>query len=55
MRKFIYDMINMTEGQKFIKYWWIWVIAIVVITGIHLVLDFQINKTLEKLFRSDKK
>lgn len=24
MNQFIQDMIHMTEGEKFIKYWWLW-------------------------------
>jgi hypothetical protein len=24
MKQFIYDMIHMTEGEKFINYWWLW-------------------------------
>ena len=24
MSKFIYDMIYMTEGEKLIHYWWLW-------------------------------
>ena len=24
MSKFIYDMIHMTEGEKLIHYWWLW-------------------------------
>lgn len=29
MKQFIDDMINMTEGQKLITYWWLWVILVV--------------------------
>lgn len=24
MRNFIHDMIHMTEGQKLVNYWWLW-------------------------------
>jgi hypothetical protein len=24
MNKFVYDMIHMTEGEKFTAYWWLW-------------------------------
>lgn len=55
MRKFIYDMINMTEGQKLIKYWWIWLIIMVAISAVHLVLDMRISKASKKIFRGDEK
>ena len=30
MNKFIYDMIHMTEGEKLIHYWWLWIMKIVI-------------------------
>jgi hypothetical protein len=24
LKQFIHDMINLTEGQKLVKYWWLW-------------------------------
>jgi len=29
LSKFIYDMIHMTEGEKLIHYWWLWLGMIV--------------------------
>lgn len=34
MTKFIHDMIHMTEGEKFINYWWLWLIIMVIGTVI---------------------
>lgn len=31
IKKFIYDMIHMTEGEKFVSYWYIWLILIVAV------------------------
>lgn len=28
MNHFIDDMTHMTEGEKFIKYWWLWTIIV---------------------------
>ncbi|HHX59141.1 MAG TPA: hypothetical protein GX707_00125 [Epulopiscium sp.] len=58
MNQFIYDMINMTEGQKLIKYWWI--LAIVFAIGILGVLiqsklDRDIMKISKRMSRGDKK
>ena len=33
MSKFIYDMICMTEGEKLIHYWWLWLGIIIVSFG----------------------
>jgi Mg2+ and Co2+ transporter CorA len=30
MRKFIHDMIHMTEGEKLIHYWWLWALIILI-------------------------
>lgn len=54
MKKFIYDMINLTEGQKFIKYWWLWLALLVVIGGIHLILNTQIRKLYKEIRRGEK-
>ncbi|MDM5212650.1 hypothetical protein QUF94_14575 [Peribacillus sp. NJ4] len=34
MKQFIYDMIHMSEGEKFIHYWWLWPIILVVVFGV---------------------
>lgn len=31
MMKFIHDMIHMTEGEKLINYWWLWLIWDIVV------------------------
>jgi hypothetical protein len=37
MRQFLYDMVHMTEGEKLVHYWWLWLIIIVVVFGyLHL-------------------
>lgn len=33
MGKFISDMIHMTEGEKMIEYWWLWLSITIVIFG----------------------
>lgn len=42
MNKFINDMIHMTEGEKLINYWWLWLLLIMVAFGV--VYFTQINK-----------
>jgi len=34
LKQFVYDMIHMTEGEKLIYYWPLWLIVIVVCFGI---------------------
>jgi hypothetical protein len=29
MKQFFYDMIHMTEGEKLIEYWWLWLILFI--------------------------
>lgn len=36
MKQFIYDMIHMTDGEKLINYWWLWVF----ITACYFVIYF---------------
>ena len=31
MEQFIYDMIHMTEGEKLIEYWWLWLLYGVIV------------------------
>ena len=38
MKQLIYDMIHLTEGEKLIKYWWLWLIVLVVAFGITIYL-----------------
>ena len=28
IRQFFYDMVHMTQGEKLIHYWWLWLILI---------------------------
>lgn len=30
MNQFLQDMIHLTEGEKFIKYWWLWLAIILI-------------------------
>lgn len=36
MNQFIHDMIHMTEGEKLINYWWLWLLMFigVIVVGI---------------------
>ena len=36
VNQFIYDMIHMTEGEKLINYWWLWLLMFigVIVVGI---------------------
>lgn len=38
MRQFIHDMIHLTEGEKFIGYWWLWLLVSVVAVGIAYIV-----------------
>lgn len=33
IKQFIHDMIHMTEGEKFINYWWLW-LSILLVGGL---------------------
>lgn len=39
MKQFIYDMIHMTEGEKLINYWWLWLIILALTVLIILLSD----------------
>lgn len=39
LKQFLYDMINLTEGQKFVKYWWLWLVVMILISVYWLVKD----------------
>lgn len=41
MKEFIYDMIHMTEGEKLINYWWLWLILLFAVYG---YLSFKSRK-----------
>lgn len=36
MNAFIDDLINLTQMQFFIKYWWLWIVAII---AVYIILD----------------
>jgi hypothetical protein len=38
MNKFISDMLHMTEGEKLISYWWLWLILCIPILVIYYVV-----------------
>jgi hypothetical protein len=38
MNQFWQDMIHLTEGEKFIKYWWLWLAIIVMVFIVGLVI-----------------
>lgn len=37
MKRFVYDMIHMTEGEKLINYWWLWLIILVIAVLLRLI------------------
>lgn len=39
MKQFIYDMIHMTEGEKFISYWWLWLAIVLTTIVISVIVD----------------
>jgi hypothetical protein len=41
MKQFLYDMIHMTEGEKLISYWPLWLGMAVVIGGSVIVLNWK--------------
>ncbi|MFS0878035.1 hypothetical protein [Solibacillus isronensis] len=40
MSQFFSDMIHLTEGEKFIKYWWLWILIVSLI----FIVDAVMNK-----------
>lgn len=34
MKVFINDMIHMSEGEKFINYWWLWLVVASLVVGL---------------------
>lgn len=38
MRQFFQDMIHMTEGEKLVSYWWLWLI-IAAVAGMFLLIN----------------
>jgi hypothetical protein len=38
MNQFWRDMIHLTEGEKFIKYWWLWLLIILIVFMIGLII-----------------
>ena len=54
MNQFIYDMIHMTEGEKLINYWWLWLlmfIGVIVLRIIKRKLDRDIFRILKEIDR----
>lgn len=43
LKQFIHDMINLTEGQKLVKYWWLW-LSIVILTFAYLFIKSRFEK-----------
>lgn len=43
MNQFFYDMIHMTEGEKLINYWWLWVIIVICFAFISLMIDGRLK------------
>lgn len=40
LSKFGYDMIHMTEGEKLINYWYVWVV-VVAVAAIHGIYKYR--------------
>lgn len=38
--EFIHDMIHLTEGEKLIKYWWLWLLIVAAI----FYVSWRLNK-----------
>ena len=36
LKQFIDDMIHMTEGERLIAYWWLWLLIIVAVSLLYL-------------------
>lgn len=49
MNQFIYDMIHMTEGEKFIKYWWLWLIIVIIVIVLARLSDRPIPPPINKV------
>ena len=43
LKQFINDMINLTEGQKLVKYWWLW-LSIAILAFVYLFIKSQFEK-----------
>jgi hypothetical protein len=41
MKQFIHDMIHMTEGEKLVHYWWLWLLILI---GVYGYLEFKVRK-----------
>ncbi len=39
IKHFINDMIHMTEGEKFVEYWWLWILLIILLLLTSWLLD----------------
>lgn len=48
MKQFIYDMIHMTEGEKLINYWWLWLLTFLMIVAVAFINNFIKNKRRKK-------
>lgn len=45
MKQFIQDMIHMTEGEKLIHYWWLWLLIFV---SAMIIMKFDIRRQRRK-------
>jgi len=43
MKQFINDMIHLTEGEKFIKYWYVW-LGMIIIYVLISIIRWRMNK-----------
>lgn len=39
IKQFVHDMIHMTEGEKLIEYWWLWITLVLTALIFTLVLS----------------
>lgn len=39
IKQFVHDMIHMTEGEKLIEYWWLWIMLVLTALIFTLVLS----------------
>jgi len=57
MKEFIYNMIHMTQGEKLINYWWLWLILFIVVIAMGTIqrkLDADIIKLLKEIDGGNK-
>lgn len=55
MNQFISDMIHLTSGEKLIKYWWLWLIILVIVFPLVILHENRKEKKLFDFLKGGKK